>query len=215
MLKDVTEHPKKPTHELMSTILGTQKLSETVMGEMKRYGIAIKSFANALGMNAATFSLSLREPRHWFDANPMQKRCYYLLYLWLNLPQHLRQETFKQTSHDKSSNWTCPVETMPTIKALIQVFVRELNNNGISLEQFAQRMLDNMDTLILRNMILTPLPWEMMPMSIKITYAKIWFWLKQRASKRLAMLGMVAKGDPDTTQIAKEVLLRLKDCSVI
>ena len=42
------------------------------MSEMKRYGLAIKSFSSALGMNPATFSLALREPRHWFDTNLVQ-----------------------------------------------------------------------------------------------------------------------------------------------
>lgn len=57
---------------MMSTVLNTTKLTNMVMSEMKRYGLAIKAFSSALGMNPATFSLALREPRHWLDSNLVQ-----------------------------------------------------------------------------------------------------------------------------------------------
>ena len=72
VIKDASNHPRKPPNEMMSTILNTTKLTNMVMSEMKRYGLAIKSFSSALGMNPATFSLALREPRHWFDTNLVQ-----------------------------------------------------------------------------------------------------------------------------------------------
>ena len=72
VMKDASNHMKRPLNEVMSTILSTQKLTQVVSMEMKRLGISIKFFAQVLEMNAATFSLSLREPRHWFDANLVQ-----------------------------------------------------------------------------------------------------------------------------------------------
>ena len=72
VMKDASSHMKRPLNEVMSTILSTQKLTQVVSMEMKRLGISIKFFAQVLEMNAATFSLSLREPRHWFDANLVQ-----------------------------------------------------------------------------------------------------------------------------------------------
>ena len=72
VMKDASSHMKRPVNEVMSTILSTQKLTQVVSMEMKRLGISIKYFAQVLEMNAATFSLSLREPRHWFDANLVQ-----------------------------------------------------------------------------------------------------------------------------------------------
>ena len=72
VMKDASSHMKRPLNEVMSTILSTQKLTQVAHMEMKRLGISIKFFAQVLEMNAATFSLSLREPRHWFDANLVQ-----------------------------------------------------------------------------------------------------------------------------------------------
>ena len=56
----------------------------------------MKSFANALNTNAATFSLSLREPRHWFDSSVTVRRNYYAIFLWLNLPPRERRASFKR-----------------------------------------------------------------------------------------------------------------------
>ena len=209
VIKDASHHPKKPESELMSTILNTYKLSAISLGEMKKYSVSLKSFAAALGMNAASFSLSLREPRHWFDTNSVQKRCYYYLYLWLNLPQKFREATLKPFEHFEEN----PVETMPKIKALIQVFVKEINANNINLDKFAGKILSqDCNSITLRNMILTPLPWELMSWKMKLQYAKIWFWLKQRATKRLQMLGL--QEYPDTFQIARKVLLKLQYINV-
>ena len=72
VIKDVSGHPKKPLNEAIATILCTGKLANMVLSEMKRYGLAMKAFSNALGMNSASFSLALREPRHWFDTNLVQ-----------------------------------------------------------------------------------------------------------------------------------------------
>ena len=72
VMKDVSDHPKKPANEGMSTILKTTTLAQLVMCEIKRFGFSFKNFSEALEVNAATFSLSLREPRHWFDANMAQ-----------------------------------------------------------------------------------------------------------------------------------------------
>ena len=77
VIKDASNHPRKPPNEIMSTVLNTSKLTNMVMSEMKRYGLAIKAFSSALGMNPATFSLALREPRHWFDTNLVQVFFFY------------------------------------------------------------------------------------------------------------------------------------------
>lgn len=69
VIQDATPHPRRPPNEITSIILSTTNLSQMVMSEMKRYGLAFKAFASVLGVNAATFSLGLREPRHWFDNN--------------------------------------------------------------------------------------------------------------------------------------------------
>ena len=78
-MKDASEHPKRPVDELMSTILSTSTLTQMVISEMKKFGISIKNFAQVLEMNPATFSLSLREPRHWFDANIAQVKFLFVL----------------------------------------------------------------------------------------------------------------------------------------
>ena len=85
VMKDASNHPRKPPNEMMSTILNTTKLTNMVQSEMKRYGLAIKSFSSALEMNPATFSLGLREPRHWFDSNLVQVIFFlnFLLTNWL------------------------------------------------------------------------------------------------------------------------------------
>ena len=80
VIKDVSNHPKKPANEDMSTILNTSALAQLVMCEIKRFGFSFKNFSEALEVNAATFSLSLREPRHWFDANMAQVCCTLLLH---------------------------------------------------------------------------------------------------------------------------------------
>ena len=48
----------------------------------------------------------------------LQKRCYYILFLWLNLPQKYRQGTLKsyEDSKHEADLELNPVETMPTIK---------------------------------------------------------------------------------------------------
>ena len=61
---------------------------------------------------------------------------------------------------------------------------------------------------------MTPLPWEIMSWRMKVKYARIWFWLKQRATNRMAMLGMKFQDHPDTAQVAKEVLNQLKHCNM-
>jgi hypothetical protein len=44
---------------------------------LQTHSISMKAFAAALNTNAATFSLSLREPRHWFDSSvTVRCRCH-------------------------------------------------------------------------------------------------------------------------------------------
>ena len=147
----------------------------------------------------------------------LQKRCYYILFLWLNLPQKYRQGTLKsyEDSKHEADLELNPVETMPTIKvktrisslfckntrryrqistfsrfcspkllfllfqALVNVLVTELNVHNINLAQFGAKIL-NENVITVRNMIMTPLPWEIMSWRMKVKYARMWFWLKQR-----------------------------------
>ena len=64
----------------------------------------MKAFAGALNANAATFSLSLREPRHWFDTSIGVRRSYYAILLWLNLPPKERRGSFKPQSENDLSD---------------------------------------------------------------------------------------------------------------
>lgn len=208
VVKDVSNHPKRPANELISTVLNTVNLTQCVMNEMKNYGVAMKAFSIALNMNSASFSLALREPRHWFDTNFAQKKCYYHLYLWLNLPRRYRQDTLKRISDDLIQE--NPVQTLPKIKSLTMTFASEVVKNDINLRNFASKVLNFEDSITLRNMIMTPLPWEMMSWMMRIDYAKVWFWLKQKSGQRLAILGMAAKSSIyDTTQLAQQVLMKM------
>ena len=109
----------------------------------------------------------------------LQKRCYYILFLWLNLPQKYRQGTLKSFEDSIEDVEFNPVETMPKIKSLLNVLVNELNAHNINLVDFSSKIL-NENVITVRNMIMTPLPWEIMSWKMKIKYARIWFWLKQR-----------------------------------
>ena len=109
----------------------------------------------------------------------LQKRCYYILFLWLNLPQKYRQGTLKSFEDSAEDVELNPVETMPKIKSLLNVLVNELNAHNINLVDFSSKIL-NENVITVRNMIMTPLPWEIMSWKMKIKYARIWFWLKQR-----------------------------------
>jgi hypothetical protein len=71
--------------------------SQNVADSFQTHGISMKSFAAALSSNAATFSLSLREPRHWFDTSVSVRRSYYAIFLWLNLPLKERRASFKRS----------------------------------------------------------------------------------------------------------------------
>ena len=53
----------------------------------------------------------------------LQKRCYYILFLWLNLPQKYRQGTLKsyEDSKHEADLELNPVETMPTIKVKTRI----------------------------------------------------------------------------------------------
>ena len=88
VVNDNSQHPRRPSNEITSTILNTNCLANMVFSEMKRYGVAIKTFSNALGMNSASFSLALREPRHWFDANLVQV-C--MTHSWLSIRSSIFQ----------------------------------------------------------------------------------------------------------------------------
>ena len=70
----------------------------------KTHSISMKSFAGALNTNAATFSLSLREPRHWFDSSPAVRRNFYSIFLWLNLPLKERRASFKRAADSDASD---------------------------------------------------------------------------------------------------------------
>ena len=64
-------------------------------------------------------------------------------------------------------------------QALVNVLVTELNVHNINLAQFGAKIL-NENVITVRNMIMTPLPWEIMSWRMKVKYARMWFWLKQR-----------------------------------
>lgn len=115
-----------------------------------------------------------------------------------------------ELTFDSDDENPSPLENLPKINALNDVFALELNQNNINLDHFATKILNIEDNLLLRNMILTPLPWEMMSLRMKKKYAQIWYWLKQRAAKRLELLGMTLTNDhPDTVQVARQVLQQL------
>ena len=106
-----------------------------------------------------------------------------------------------------------PVDTIPTLSALLNLLVTELNKNFINIETFAEKILSE-DPITVRNMIMTPLPWGLLSRKMKIKYAKMWFWLKQTAFRRLEMLDMKPKTHPDTVKIADKILQRLEHCSL-
>jgi hypothetical protein len=71
---------------------------------LQNHNISMKAFAGALTTNAATFSLSLREPRHWFDTSVTVRRNYYAIFLWLNLPASQRVASFKRSADSDDSD---------------------------------------------------------------------------------------------------------------
>ena len=143
---------------------------------MKRYGLALKSFAQILEINPASFSLALREPRHWFDANLIQKKCYYILYLWLNLPQKFREGTLRPFNEALDVEALSPVASLPKLSGLIAIFAQEVAKNKISLVKFGQKILQNLDSLTLRNLLVTPLPWELMSWNVKVLINELIHW---------------------------------------
>ena len=128
----------------------------------------------------------------------------------MNLPPKYRQSTLKPPENQDLTEEFTTIETVPNIKSLLNVLIKELNINNIDLGTFANKILKE-DSIFVRNLILTPLPWDMMSLRMKLKYAQIWHWLKQRASMRLKMLGIRPKDFIDTTQIAKDVLGQLKN----
>ena len=72
--------------------------------------------------------------------------------MWLNLPQKYRQGTLKSFEDSLEDVETNPVETMPTIKALLIVLVNELNTHNITLAKFASKIL-NENVITVRNMV--------------------------------------------------------------
>ena len=193
------------------TILNTKIIAQSVLSEMKQYNIPMKCFASALQVNSATFSLSIRDPRQWSDTNEGQKRIYYYLYLWLNLPPKYRKSTFQMATEAENAEEENKVEFIPKIEALISVISKELQKHQISLNNLA-KMVINEDSILLRNMLVTPLPWAMTSWRMKRKFGKLWYWLKQKQDTRLAMVGI--NPEFDTLMIATEVMQRIDQHSL-
>ena len=144
VIKNVSDMRRDKIEEL-ATILNTKTIAQSVLLEMKQYNIPMKCFSSVLNINSATFSLALRDPRHWFDANEGQKRCYYYLFLWLNLPQKYRKSTFHfDITNDEEDN---KEEFIPALGNLIGVVARELAKHNIDMKTFASMIL-NEDSLL-------------------------------------------------------------------
>ena len=109
-----------------------------------------------------------------------QKRCYYSLYLWLNLPESYRRDTF----HTLQFHENFPTATLPVIHTLTNVLANELSQTESGLKLFASHVLKE-NTITVRNLILCPIPWPIMSNSLKLKYAQMWFWLKQSSSRRM------------------------------
>ena len=186
------------------TILNTKIIASLVLSEMKQYNIPMKHFGSALQVNSATFSLAVRDPRCWSDTNEGQKRIYYFLYLWLNLPQKFRKSTFQYDIEDNAED--NKEEFIPKVNSLISVVSKELLKHQLDLKNLAHMVL-NMDSIVLRNMLVTPLPWDMTSWRMKRKFGKLWYWLKQKQDIRLTMVGI--KPEFDTLMIATEVLQRV------
>ena len=110
----------------------------------------------------------------------LQKRCYYSLYLWLNLPESYRRDTF----HTLQFHENFPTATLPVIHTLTNVLANELSQTESGLKLFASHVLKE-NTITVRNLILCPIPWPIMSNSLKLKYAQMWFWLKQSSSRRM------------------------------
>ena len=200
VIKDVTTNPGNP-----KTIMNTKIIASLVLSEMKQYNIPMKYFGSALQVNSATFSLAVRDPRCWSDTNEGQKRIYYFLYLWLNLPQKFRKSTFQFDIGDNDTEDN-KEEFIPKVNSLISVVSKELLKHQLDLKNLAHMVL-NMDSIVLRNMLVTPLPWDMTSWRMKRKFGKLWYWLKQKQDIRLTMVGI--KPEFDTLMIATEVLQRV------
>ena len=140
VIKDVTTNPGNPM-----TILNTKIIASLVLSEMKQFNIAMKHFGSALQVNSATFSLAVRDPRCWSDTNEGQKRIYYFLYLWLNLPQKFRKSTFQFDIGD-DDNEDNKEEFIPKVNSLISVIAKELFKHQLDLKTLAHMVL-NMDSI--------------------------------------------------------------------
>ena len=96
-------------------------------------------------INSATFSFAVRDPRCWSDTNEGQKRIYYFLYLWLNLPQKFRKSTFQFDIGD-DDNEDNKEEFIPKVNSLISVIAKELFKHQLDLKTLAHMVL-NMDSI--------------------------------------------------------------------
>ena len=144
VIKNVSDL-KNGQNEELATILNTKTIAHSVLLEMKQYNIPMKCFSSVLNINSATFSLALRDPRHWFDANEGQKRCYYYLFLWLNLPPKYRKSTFHfEITGDEEEN---KEEFIPSLGSLISVVAKELVKHNIDMKTFSAMIL-NEDSLL-------------------------------------------------------------------
>ena len=88
-----------------------------------------------------------------------QKKCYYFLYLWLNLPEKYRRDTLS-----KESNF--PTDSVPPIQAMVKIVALELSKVENGLKMFAINVLKE-DPVTVRNLILCPIPWNLMSKSLR------------------------------------------------
>lgn len=133
-----------------------------------------------------------------------------MLYLWLNLPQRHREATFKNDFAQEELE-VPHLDDIPRVEMLSSCLAKELNSINVDLETFAAKVVGNVDLFLLRNMIQTPLLWDMMSTRMKKLYMLIWNWLKQSACRRLAMLGQAPDDFLDTAHVSRQVLNQLKD----
>lgn len=201
-----TAHPKRDTSELVSTILSTQLLTQITMVEMKNHGISMKAFASALNTNPATFSLSLREPRHWFDTSPGIRKNYYSILLWLNLPTKERRASFRKPNDNEASDdeTPSPVENVPNLSLLSGAILKELKSHNLDFGEFVQKIARYPNECVIRNLLLTPMPWELLSASLRKRYALMWYWMKQSTVERLKVFNIEYNEDNNNEVVVME-----------
>ncbi len=143
-----------------------------------------------------------------------QKRCYYNLFLWLNLPLSFRKGCFKQFGPkpqpddeillNASDEENCPVAEIPRVQKLSLVFLRELLAHKITINHFSNIVLGGKDSFLVRNMLMAPLTWDMTPVKLRKMYGKIWYWMRMPIDQRLKCLGMAPKLQAEEVALAEE-----------